>query len=116
MEISLARDNVVHSHSSAQGLQRNLLIAGQRTSQDYGKYRAKVVPRGVTNSPDNPYKLNSLFGVGARIAEGQPYKDLEVLAKAANTWNQIKRNVQPQQERELLRELASRNSELANSL
>ena len=99
MEISLARDNIVHSHSSVQGLQRSLLIAGQQTSQDYSKDRAKVAPRGVTNSPDNPYKFNSLFGVGARIAEGQPYKDLEGLAKAANTWNQLKRNVQPQQER-----------------
>ena len=38
------------------------------------------------------------------------------LAKAANTWNQLKRNVQPQQGCELLRELTAQNSDLATSL
>ena len=51
-----------------------------------------------------------------RIADSQPYKALENLAKAANTWKQWKRNVPPQQGQELLRELAARNSDLANSL
>ena len=75
-----------------------------------------MVPRGTTNSPDIPYTFNPLFGVGDRIADSQTYKALEGLAKAANTWNQLKCNVLPQQGRELLRELASRNSDLANSL
>ena len=54
--------------------------------------------------------------MGERIADSQPYKALENLAKAANTWKQWKRNKPPQQGQELLRELAARNSDLANSL
>ena len=50
------------------------------------------------------------------MAESQPYKALENLAKAANVWKQWKRNVPPQQGHELLRELAARSSDLANSL
>ena len=115
-EFSLARDNVVHSSTSAQGLERNLLTPEQRSSQDYSRDRAKVVPRGASHSPEIPYKFKPLFGVGERIADSQPYKALENLAKAANTWKQWKRNMPPQQGQDLLRELAARNSDLANSL
>ena len=54
--------------------------------------------------------------MGERIADSQPYNALENLAKAANTWKQWNRNVPPQQGQELLRELAARISDLANSL
>ena len=54
--------------------------------------------------------------MGECIADSQPYKALENLAKAANTWKQWKRNVPPQQGQDLLRELAAWNSDLANSL
>ena len=74
------------------------------------------MPRGTSRSPDIPCKFKPLFGVGNRVADSQPYKTLEDLAKEANTWNQLKRNVQPQQGRELLRELTARNSDLATSL
>ena len=115
-EFSIARDNVVHSPTSAQGLERNLLTPEQRSSQDYSRDRAKVVPRGASHSPDIPCKFKPLFGVGERPADSQPYKALENLAEAANTWKQWKRNVPPQQGQELLLELAARNSDLANSL
>ena len=72
--------------------------------------------RGASNSPDIPYRFNPLFGVVDRVADSQPYKAVDGIAKEANTWNQLERNAQPQQRRELLRELASRNSGLANSL
>ena len=100
----------------AQGLERNLLTPEQRSSQDYSRDRAKVVPREPSHSPEIPFKFKPLFGVGERIADSQPYKALENLAKAANTWKQWKRNVPPQQGQDLLRELAARNSDLANSL
>ena len=74
------------------------------------------MPRGASHSPDIPFKFRPLFGVGSRLADSQTYKALENLAKVANTWSQLKRNVQPQQGRELLRELAARNSDLATSL
>ena len=115
-ELSLARDNVVHSPTSAQGLERNLLTPEQRSSQDYSRDRAKVVPRRASRSQDIPCRLKPLFGVGERIADSQPYKALENLAKAANTWKQWKRNVPPQKGQELFRELAARSSDLANSL
>ena len=92
-EFFLARDNVFYSPTSAQGLERNLLIPEQRSSQDYNLDRAKVVPRGASHSPEIPCKFKPLFGVGERIADSQPYKALENLAKAANTWKQWKRNV-----------------------
>ena len=53
--------------------------------------------------------------MGERIADSQPYKALENLAKAAKTWKQWKRNVPPQLGQDL-HELAARNSDLANSL
>ena len=115
-EFSLARDNVVHSPTSAQGLERSLLTPEQRSSQNYSCDRAKVVPGGASHSPDISCRFKPLFGVGERIADSQPYKALENLAKAANTWKQWKRNVPSQQGQELLRELAARNSDLANSL
>ena len=115
-EFSIARDNVVHSPTSAQGLERNLLAPKQRSSQDHSRDRAKVVPRGASHSPDIPCKFKPLLDVGTRIADGQPYKALENLAKAANIWKQWKRTVPPQQGQELLRELAARNSDLANSM
>ena len=87
-EFSLARDNVIHSPTSAQGLERNLLTPEQRSSQDYSRDRAKVVPRGTSHSPEIPYNFKPLFGVGERIADSQPYKAVENLAKAANTWKQ----------------------------
>ena len=96
-EFSLARANVVHSPTSAQGLERNLLTPEQQSSQDYSRDRAKVVPRGASHTPEIPCKFKPLFGVGEHIADSQPYKALENLAKAANTWKQWKRNVPPQQ-------------------
>ena len=107
---------IVHSPTSAQGLERNLLTPEQRSSQDYSRDRAKVVPRGASHSPEIPCKFKPLFDVGERIADSQPYKAFENLAKAANTWRQWKRNVPPQQGQEILRELAARNRDLANSL
>ena len=115
-EFSLARDNVVHSRTSAQGLERNLLTPEQQSSQEYSRDRSKVVPRGGSHSPEIPCKFKRLFGVGERIADSQPYKALEILAKAAYTWKQWKRIVPAQQGQELLRELAARYSDLANSL
>ena len=115
-EFSKARHNVVHSPTSPQGLERNHLRPEQRSSQDYSRDRAKVVPRGVSHSQDIKFKFKPLFGVGSRIADSQLYKALENLAKAANTWTQLKRNVQPQQGREVLRELTARNSDLATPL
>ena len=96
-EFSIARDNVVLSPTSAQGLERNLLTPEQRSSQDYSRDRAKVVPRGASHSPDIHFKLKPLFRVGSRIADSQTYKALKNLAKAANTWSQLKRNLQPKQ-------------------
>ena len=45
-EWSQAYHNVVQSDTSAQGLERNLLMPVQIASQDYSRDRAKVVPRG----------------------------------------------------------------------
>ena len=39
-EFSTARDNLVHSPTSAQGLERNLLTPEHRSSQDYSRGRA----------------------------------------------------------------------------
>ena len=96
-EFSIARDNVCHSPASAQELERNLLTPEQRSSQDYSRDRAKVVPSGASYSPDVPYIFKPLFGVDNREGDSQPYKALENLAKAANIWKQWKRNVLPQQ-------------------
>ena len=94
-EFSKARHKVVHSPTSPQGLERKHLTPEQRSSQDYSRYRAKVVPRGVSHSQNITFKFKPLFGVGSRIADSQLYKALENLARAANTWTQLKRNVQP---------------------
>ena len=54
--------------------------------------------------------------MGDVIADSQPDHALEGPAKAANKWSQLNRNVQTQQGKKILRELATRNSNLENSL
>ena len=80
-EFSIAHDNVVHSPTSAQGIERNLLTPEQRSSQDYSRDRVKVEELCTARTS---LVNSSLFDVGTRVADSQPYKSLENLAEAAN--------------------------------
>ena len=86
-EWSQARNNVVKSYTSAQGLERNLLTPDPIASQDYSRDRAKVVPRGST-SPTVPPRFKPLFSRDGNVADSEPYKALAELARAANKWSQ----------------------------
>ena len=91
---SQARNNVVQSDTSAQGLERNLLTPDQIASNDYSRDRAKVVPRG-SSSPTLPTRFKPLFSLDGNVADSEPYKALADLARAANKWSQFKRNLPP---------------------
>ena len=93
-EWSQARNNVVKTDNSAQGLERNLLTPDQIVSQAYSRDRAKIVPRGST-SPTDPPRYKPLFSLDGNVADSDPYKVLADLARAANTWSQFKRNLPP---------------------
>ena len=93
-EWSQAFNNVVQPDTSAQGLERNLLIPNQIASQDYSRDRSKVVPRGST-SPTVPPGFKPLFSLDGNVADSEPYKALAELARAANKWSQFKRNLPP---------------------
>ena len=82
-EWSQAYQNVVHSDTSAQRLERNLLTPDQIASQDYSRDRAKVVPRGSASPTINP-RFKPMFSLEDNIAESEPYKALTELARAAN--------------------------------
>ena len=65
---SQARNNVVQSDTSAQGLERNLLTPDQIASKDYSRDRAKVVPRG-SSSPTIPIRFKPLFLLDGNVAD-----------------------------------------------
>ena len=111
-EWSQAFNNVVQPDTSAQGLERNLLTSNQIASQDYSRDRAKVVPRGST-SPTVPPGFKPLFSLDGNVADSEPYKALAELARAANKWSQFKFTGWG---KKVLKELATRHSDLAHSL
>ena len=112
---SQARNNVVQSDTSAQGLERNLLTQDQIASNDYSRDRAKVVPRGSSSST-LPTRFKPLFSLDGNVADSEPYKALADLARAANRWSQFRRNLPPDGGKLVFKELATRHSDLAHSL
>ena len=112
---SQARNNVVQSDTSAQGLERNLLTPDQIASNDYSRDRAKVVPRG-SSSRTLPTRFKPLLSLDANIADSEPYKALADLARAANRRSQYRLNLPPDGGKLILTELATRHSDLAISL
>ena len=112
---SQARNKVVQSDTSAQGLERNLLTPDQIASNDYSRDRAKVVPRG-SSSPTIPTRFKPLFSLDGNVADREPYKALADLARAANKWSQFRRNLPPDAGKLVLKELKTRHSDLAHSL
>ena len=112
---SQARNNVVQSDTSAQGLERNLLTPDQIASNDYSRDRAKIVPRGSSN-PSISTRLKPLFSLDGNVADSEPYKALADLARAANRWSQFKRNLPSDAGKLVLKELTTRHSDLAHSL
>ena len=108
---SRAHGIFVYFHYSAQGLKTNLLIPEQRTIRSYRRDRVQIVPRRATNSRTSQIDFSQGLEWGP-----EHYKALEELDKATKFRCQLKRNVPPQRVREMLRELASRNSILANAL
>ena len=112
---SQARDNVVQSDTSAQGLERNLLTPDQIASNDYSRDRAKVVPRG-SSSPTIPTRFKPLFSLDGNVADSEPYKALANLARAANRWSQFRRNLPSDAGKLVLKEPTTRHSDLAHSL
>ena len=93
-EWSQARNKVVKSDISAQGLESNLLTPVQIASQDYSRDRAKVVPRGSI-SPTVPPRFKPLFSLDENVVDSEPYKAVAELTRAANGWSQFKRNLPP---------------------
>ena len=105
----------VQSDTSAQGLERNPITPDQIASQDYTRGRAKVVPRGSA-SPTVPPRFKPLFLLDGNVADSEPYKALAELARAANKGSQFKRNLPPDGGKRVLKEVATRHSDLAHSL
>ena len=75
-------------------LERNLLTPDQIASQDYSRDRAKVVPRGSTSPAVRP-RFKPLFSLDGNVTDSESYKTLAELARAANRWSQLKRNLPP---------------------
>ena len=111
-KFSLARDKILANASDQSSLARSLLKPEDRHSQDYSLDRVKVVKRG-NHSPDVPLRFKK---PGQKIADTKQCKALEELARAANQWSQLKRNINVEMGRNLMRELGSRNNEIANAL
>ena len=120
-EWSQALDDVVQPNTSAQGLERNFLTRTRLPARiraviaDYSSDRAKVVPRGSA-SPTVASRFKPLFLLDRIVADKEPYKALAELARAANKWSQFKGNLTPDGGKLVLKEVASRHSDLAHSL
>ena len=74
-----------------------------------------VVPRGV-ESPTLDRRFKPLFTLDRNVADCEPYKALADLARAANVWTQYKRNLPADSGKLVFKELASRHSDIANTL
>ena len=110
----MTRDKILAKASDRSSLARSLLRPKDRHGQDYSLDRVKVVKRG-SHSPDVPLRFKKIVP-GQKIADTKQYKALEVLARAANRWSQLKRNFNTKTGRSLMRELGSRNTEIDNAL
>ena len=108
---SQACNNVVQNDTSAQGLERNLLTPDQIARDDYSRDRAKIVPRG-SSSPTLPTRFKPLFSLDGNVADSEPYKALADLARAAHKWSQFRRYLPPDGGKLVLKELATRHSDL----
>ena len=75
---SQARNKIVQSNISAQGLERNLLTPDQIARNDYSRDRAKVVPRD-SSSPTIPTRFKPLFSLDGNVADSEPNKALGFL-------------------------------------
>ena len=114
-EWSEAFHNVDKNATSAQGLERYLLMPNQIASQDYSRDRSKVVPRTSAN-PTIASPFKPMFSLDCNVMDSEPYKALANLARAANIWIQCKRNLPAESGSLVLKELSSRHSDLAHSL
>ena len=114
-EFSQAFNNIVTHDTLAQGFDRKLLTPAQIASQDSSRDRVKVVPRGSSSSHVSP-RFDLMFSVGSKVSESEPYKILDDLAKGANAWALQKRNLPLEKECLIMRQFATRHSNLANSL
>ena len=110
----MARDKILANAPDQISLARSLLRPEDRHSQDYILDRVKVVKRGK-HSPDMPFRFKKIVP-GQKIADIKQYKALEELARAANRWSQLKSNINVETGRSLMRELGSRNNEIATAL
>ena len=110
----MARDKTLANASDQSILARSLLKLEDRHSQDYSLDRVKRVKCGSL-SPGVVLCFKKVVP-GRKIADTQQYKALEDLALAANRWNQLKRSINVEMGRKLMRELGSRNNEIANAL
>ena len=99
-EFSLARDKILANASDQSSLARNLLKPKDRHSQDYSLDRVKVVKRG-NHSPDVPFRFKKIVP-GQKTADTKQFKALEVLARAAYRWSQLKRNINVKTGRSLM--------------
>ena len=113
-EISLARHKIFANASDQSSLARSLLKPEDRHSQDYSLERVKMVKCG-NHSPDMSFRFKKTVP-GQKIADTKQYKALEELACAANRWSQLKRNINVEMGLSLMRELGSRNNEIATAL
>ena len=95
-------------------LQIKIHLRGVRHSQYYSLDRVKVVKRG-NHSPDVPLCFKKIVP-GQKIAYTKQCKAHEELALAANKLSQLKRNFNVETGENLMRELGSRNNEIANAL
>ena len=110
----MATDKILANDSDQSSLARSLLNPEDRHSQDYSLDRVKVVKRG-SHSPDVPLRFKKNVP-GQKIADTKQYKALEEIARAANRWSQLKRNINVETGRNLMNELGSRNTEITNAL
>ena len=107
----MARDKILANASDQSTLARSLLNPKDRHSQEYSLDRVKVAKRGSL-SPDVAPRFKKVVR-GQKIADTQHYKAPEDLELAANQWSLLKRNINIETGPKLMRELESRNNEIA---
>ena len=86
-------------------LARSLLKPEDRHSQDYSRDREKLVKRGIVSRDLSP-PFNEAIP-GQNIADMAQYRALEGLAQAAKNWSQLKRNINVDAGKKLMKNLGA---------
>ena len=103
---------------SNRGIKHILSSIGDHRGSGLVERSIQTIKRKLGKAKFDPNfkNLKTLFSLDGNVTDSKPYKALADLARAANKWSQIRRNLPPDAGKLVLKELTTQHSDLAHSL